>query len=60
MAENSRAPKPIAQVIFGLIWGVIVGVVVAWLTQEWYWIFPGIGIGLLSGLMIRPSADRKR
>ncbi|KAB1647199.1 hypothetical protein F8O06_01050 [Pseudoclavibacter sp. CFCC 14310] len=43
------------QIIRGLIIGAIVGLIMFAITGEWLYSLVGVGIGLISGLVIQPS-----
>ncbi|MCD7101685.1 hypothetical protein [Pseudoclavibacter sp. 13-3] len=73
--SQGRAKKPVTkpteqeraigkrQIILGLIIGAIVGLIMFAITGEWLYSLVGLGIGLISGLVIQPSKakdDRDR
>jgi hypothetical protein len=37
--------------------GLIVGVVISWLTEFWLWLPAGLALGLASGYILKPPAD---
>jgi cobalamin synthase len=51
--EYRRAVR--RQVIAGIVIGAIVGVFLWVFTQEWLYLLPSLGIGAVSGVVIRPS-----
>lgn len=42
------------QIILGLVMGAIVGVLVSWLTEFWYWLPAGLALGLATGAIMKP------
>lgn len=45
------------QIIVGIVMGVIVGGVIALLTQFWLYLPAGIALGLAVGAIMKPPAD---
>ncbi len=57
----SEPPSPGArrkQIIVGLVMGLIMGVVLGALTQFWLWLPAGLAMGLATGAIMTPPADR--
>ncbi|HUH53794.1 MAG TPA: HPP family protein [Microbacteriaceae bacterium] len=46
------------QIIIGLVMGVIVGVVISWLTQFWLWLAAGIVLGFVTGVLLKPPQQK--
>lgn len=46
------------QIYIGLIMGVIVGVVISYLTEFWWWLAAGIVLGFVSGVLIKPPQEK--
>lgn len=43
--------------IFAILFGLIVGVVVAWLAGFWLWIPAGVAVGLATGAIMKPPTN---
>ncbi|WP_217133881.1 HPP family protein [Leucobacter chinensis] len=53
---NARARKK--QIIVGLVSGAVTGVIISALTQFWWWLPTGIILGLASGMLMKPPAQK--
>lgn len=46
------------QIIVGLVMGAIMGVVISALTTFWYWLPAGLALGLATGAIMKPPAEK--
>lgn len=46
------------QIIVGIVMGAIMGIVISALTQFWLWLPAGLALGLATGAIMKPPADR--
>ncbi|MDA3147507.1 HPP family protein [Leucobacter sp. UCMA 4100] len=53
---NARARKK--QIIVGLVSGAVTGVIISALTQFWWWLPTGMILGLASGMLMKPPAQK--
>ncbi|MFM6973994.1 MAG: hypothetical protein ACKOXM_02475 [Agromyces sp.] len=53
----SRLTPQQRQMIFSILFGLIVGVVVAWLADFWLWIPAGVAVGLATGAIMKPPTN---
>lgn len=44
------------QIIIGIVMGLIVGAVLGWLTDFWWWLPAGVAFGLATGAIMKPPA----
>ncbi|GAA1796685.1 MULTISPECIES: HPP family protein [Leucobacter] len=46
------------QIIVGIVMGAIMGIVISALTQFWLWLPAGLALGLATGAIMKPPADK--
>lgn len=46
------------QIIVGLVMGVIIGLVISWLTQFWLWLAAGVVLGFVTGVLMKPPPQK--
>ncbi len=46
------------QIIVGIVMGAIMGIVISALTQFWLWLPAGRALGLATGAIMKPPADK--
>lgn len=59
--KSDDQPSPEArrkQMIVALVMGLVMGLVISLLTQFWLWLPAGLAVGLATGAIMKPPADK--
>lgn len=46
------------QIIVGIVMGAIMGIVISAISQFWLWLPAGLALGLATGAIMKPPADK--
>lgn len=58
MAESRKGMTPQQkQMLVSLVFGLIVGIVISWLTGFWLWLPAGLAVGLATGVIMKPPTN---